>query len=65
MSKSEKRLRRRLADFAAQANSLAECLESEIKHGICIRQSLECKQARADILRLLSSQIRNLLNEIL
>lgn len=63
MSKSEKRLRRRLVYFVEQNKSLATTLESEVRRGVCIRQSAESKQARADIMRVTANQIEQLLKE--
>jgi len=48
---SLRRMVRELREFAKDCARCAECMEREIRDGICIRQSAESKQARADVLR--------------
>lgn len=50
--RSLKRMVRELREFASDCARCAECMEREIRDGVCIRQSAESKQARADVLRL-------------
>ena len=54
-------VRESLRKFATETAASAKCLEGEIQRGVALRQSIESKQARVDILRMHERSVLDIL----